>query len=142
MFKRIKNSITATTVAGFLLVMGLMLGSAPALASAQTATNNISSICSGVNGDLSGGSGTCDQSSSTSLNNVIKFALNLISIFVGITAVIMIIIGGFKYIVSGGDSGRITGAKDTILFAIIGLVVVALAQIIVHFVLSSLAPHV
>jgi hypothetical protein len=42
-----------------------------------------------------------------------------------------------KYITSGGDSGNITGAKNTILYAIIGLVVVALAQIVVRFVLAK-----
>jgi hypothetical protein len=52
-------------------------------------------------------------------------------------AVVMIIIGGLKYITSGGDSGNVTGAKNTILYAIIGLVIVALAQFIVRFVLSK-----
>jgi hypothetical protein len=48
----------------------------------------------------------------------------------------MIIVGGLKYITSGGDSGNVSGAKNTILYAIVGLVVVALAQIIVRFVLT------
>ncbi len=48
----------------------------------------------------------------------------------------MIIVGGLKYITSGGDSGNITSAKNTILYAIVGLIVVALAQIIVRFVLQ------
>jgi hypothetical protein len=49
----------------------------------------------------------------------------------------MIIWGGLKYITSGGDSGNVTGAKNTILYAIIGLIIVALAQFIVRFVLSK-----
>jgi hypothetical protein len=49
----------------------------------------------------------------------------------------MIIIGGLKYITSSGDSNNITSAKNTILYAIIGLVVVALAQFIVKFVLGK-----
>jgi hypothetical protein len=53
-----------------------------------------------------------------------------------VVAVIMIIVGGLKYITSGGDSGNITSAKNTILYAIVGLIVVALAQIIVRFVLE------
>jgi hypothetical protein len=56
---------------------------------------------------------------------------------VGIIAVLMIIIGGFKYITSGGESSNISGAKNTIIYAIIGLVIVALAQIIVHFVVNK-----
>jgi hypothetical protein len=49
----------------------------------------------------------------------------------------MIIIGGFRYITSGGKQESVTSAKNTILYAIIGLVIVALAQIIVRFVLSN-----
>jgi hypothetical protein len=49
----------------------------------------------------------------------------------------MILIGGFRYITSGGDSGNVSGAKNTILYAIVGLVIVALAQFIVRFVLSQ-----
>ena len=60
----------------------------------------------------------------------------MFSAIVGIIAVVMIIVGGIKYITSGGDSGNVTAAKNTILYAVIGLVVVALAQIIVKFVLG------
>jgi hypothetical protein len=52
-------------------------------------------------------------------------------------AVIMIIYGGFRYITSGGDSNRVGSAKNTLIYAIIGLIIVALAQLIVHFVLST-----
>jgi hypothetical protein len=70
------------------------------------------------------------------INATISLVINMFSIVVGVVAVIMIIIGGFKYITSGGDSGNVTGAKNTILYAVIGLVVVALAQFIVRFVLE------
>jgi len=56
---------------------------------------------------------------------------------VGIVSVIMIIYGGFKYISSGGDSGNVQSAKNTIIYAVIGLVVVAMAQFIVQFVLNK-----
>ncbi len=51
----------------------------------------------------------------------------------------MIIFGGVRYITSNGDSSNITTARNTIVFAIVGLVIVALAQIIVHFVLQRVA---
>jgi len=70
------------------------------------------------------------------LNGIIRLVINIFSLVVGVVAVIMIIIGGLKYITSGGDSGNVTSAKNTILYAIIGLVIVALAQFIVRFVLS------
>lgn len=78
------------------------------------------------------GAGATDR-----VNRIIRLIINIFSLIVGVIAVIMIIIGGLKYITSGGDSGNITGAKNTILYAIIGLVVVALSQIIVRFVLDK-----
>ncbi|MDQ3158536.1 MAG: pilin [bacterium] len=70
------------------------------------------------------------------VNSIIEDVINFFSLIVGVVSVIMIIIGGFKYITSGGESAGTQGAKNTILFAIVGLVVVALAQIIVRFVLN------
>ena len=76
-------------------------------------------------------------SAQRNLNNLIEDIINIFSIVVGIIAVIMIIYGGFKFITSGGDSGRVTSAKQTIIYAIIGLIIVALAQFIVKFILSK-----
>ena len=72
-----------------------------------------------------------------SVNNTVALVINIFSWIVGVISVIMIIWGGFKYITSGGDSNNVTAAKNTILYAIIGLVIVALAQVIVRFVIST-----
>ncbi len=74
---------------------------------------------------------------SPTVDNTLKTVVNIFSFIVGFAAVIMIIIGGFRYITSGGDSNATSGAKNTILYAIIGLVVVALAQVIVQFVINK-----
>lgn len=71
------------------------------------------------------------------LNTIITTIVNVFSLIVGVVAVIMIIVGGLKYITSGGDSGNVSGAKNTILYAIVGLIIVALAQFIVRFVLAK-----
>lgn len=71
------------------------------------------------------------------VNQIIADVINIFSLVVGVVSVIMIIVGGLKYITSGGDSGSVGGAKNTILYAIIGLVIVALAQVIVRFVLGQ-----
>jgi hypothetical protein len=71
------------------------------------------------------------------VNKMITTIINIFSVLVGIVSVIMIIWGGFKYVTSGGDSGNVTSAKNTIIYAVIGLVVVALAQFIVQFVLEK-----
>lgn len=73
------------------------------------------------------------------VNDTIALVINVFSLVVGVVAVIMIIIGGLRYIISGGDSGNVTSAKNTILYAIIGLVVVALSQFIVKFVLGKVS---
>lgn len=77
------------------------------------------------------------QAATKSLNTTIKNILNILSVIVGVVAVIMIIISGFRYVVSSGKQENVAGAKNTILYAIIGLIIVALAQIIVHFVLKE-----
>ena len=50
----------------------------------------------------------------------------------------MLLIGGIKYVISGGDSKKVTDAKNTILYAIIGLIVAFLSYAIVNFVISAL----
>lgn len=65
--------------------------------------------------------------------------VNLFSIIVGIVSVIMIIYAGFRYVTSGGESNSISSAKNTLIYAIIGLVIVVLAQLIVHYVLNTAA---
>jgi hypothetical protein len=72
------------------------------------------------------------------LAGVIKTIINVFSWIVGAVSVIMIIYGGFRYITSAGNDANVTAAKNTILYAIIGLVIVALAQIIVRFVMNQL----
>lgn len=94
------------------------------------------SVCSGTNGNLTGQQ-NCPNVGVSNFDKYVKFALNLLSIIVGIAAVIMIIIAGLKYVTSGGKDESVKSAKNTILYAIIGLVIVALAQIIVHFVLTE-----
>lgn len=78
-----------------------------------------------------------DVTATNRLNSIIRTVVNIFSLIVGVVAVIMIIVGGLKYITSGGDSGNVTGAKNTILYAVVGLIVVALAQFIVRFVLAK-----
>ena len=63
---------------------------------------------------------------------------NTILYIVGIVAVIMLIIGGIRYVVSGGDAKKVTDAKNTVLYAIIGLVICFLAFAIVNFVINAL----
>lgn len=110
----------------------------PAVASAQS--SDISNgLCAGTNLNTNQTNGcTVDQGAANQkINNILKTVINLFSLVVGVVSVIMIIIGGLKYITSGGEASNISGAKNTIIYAIVGLVIVALAQFIVHFVLGK-----
>ena len=62
---------------------------------------------------------------------------NVLLFIVGAIAVIMIVIGGLRYVISGGDSSQVQAAKNTILYAIIGIIVAILAYAAVNFVLDS-----
>jgi hypothetical protein len=85
------------------------------------------------------GASTCDPSPAPKkLSDTIATVINIISVFGGALAVVMIIIGGFRYITSGGSAEGTKGARQTIIYAIVGLVIIAVAQIIVHFVIHSL----
>lgn len=68
------------------------------------------------------------------LNTIISVALGLI----GFLAVVMIIYGGFQYVMSAGDSGKVKSAKNTILYGIVGLVVALLAYAIINFVINNI----
>lgn len=69
----------------------------------------------------------------TTITNVMLFVVGAIS-------VIMVVIGGLRYVISGGNSTNITTAKNTILYAVIGLVVAILAYAMINFVIGSLVP--
>lgn len=71
------------------------------------------------------------------LNIIIGNVINILLFIIGVVSVIMIIIGGINYTLSQGDSGKVKSAKDTILYAVIGLVVALLAYAIVNFVLGQ-----
>ena len=70
-----------------------------------------------------------------------KQVTNTILYIVGIIAVVMLIIGGVKYLLSGGDAKKVTDAKNTVLYAIIGLVISFFAYAIVNFVITSLPSY-
>jgi hypothetical protein len=62
---------------------------------------------------------------------------NTLLFIVGAISVIMIIIGGLRYITSGGNTANVTSAKNTVLYAVVGIVVSLFAYAIINFVLSS-----
>ncbi len=131
MIKQLKNIMLSFAVLGAFFAPALV----PAVVSAQLCEGGISECAgAGINATDPGNEGV---DATEKVNEIITLVINVFSYVVGFVAVVMIIVGGFKYITSGGDSGNVTSAKNTIMFAIVGLVIVALAQIIVKFVLQK-----
>lgn len=75
---------------------------------------------------------SCDDSA---VSNILATIVNILSIVIGALSVIVIMISAFKYITSGGDQNKVANAKGTLTYALVGLAVAALAQLLVHLVL-------
>lgn len=130
MIKKLKQIVVLPALLAMLLVPVFAVNTAGAQIQEH--------LCSGV--DLEGpAAGTCEdgETGTAGVQNVVTNIVNWLSWIVGIISVIMIIVGGFRYITSGGASDKVTSAKNTIIYAIIGLIIVALAQFIVRFVIGQ-----
>lgn len=126
--KTLRNIIITITA-----MLGIALLPFTFVSAASTSCSDaVSCIQSGSDGVNNSGSGSADE-----LPDRIKTIVNILLFLLGAIAVIMIIIGGIRYATSNGDAGSVKGAKDTILYAVIGLVVAILAYAIVNFVLGA-----
>ena len=99
-------------------VSALGEGGAPAGVNAARGDNTPTNL---INGDTS----------------IVKRGINIMLFGVGVLSVIMLIFGGFRYVISGGKKESVTNAKNTILYAIIGLLVAVFAYAIINFILGA-----
>lgn len=119
------------------VVAVLLWGFAPALVGAMPESAELfaASTSSKVNEGITAVGGT---TSGTELQGLIKNVIGVLLFIAGAVAVIMIIVGGIKYVTSNGDQAHIKSAKDTIMYSIIGLVAAILAFAIVGFVTANI----
>ncbi|MBP6041434.1 hypothetical protein KA529_00220 [Candidatus Saccharibacteria bacterium] len=102
--------------------------------------------CKKLTGGISGGvncaAGDSSIAGTTLLGKggIFEKVVNILLFIVGALSVIMLIVGGIRYVISAGDQNAVTGAKNTILYAIIGLVISFLAFAAVRFVVGALDP--
>ena len=134
-----------TLIAGLAVVVGVgmsILAPTPAFADCSTVTGaaNIAacSACEAQSGST-WSDGKCGGDNNTDLNSTIHTVINIMLFVIGILAVIMIIYGGIRYTISRGSEKEVEGAKNTIMYSIVGLVVAILAFAIVQWVFSSLS---
>lgn len=122
-----------TTIIAIVIAFGFAVVPTATYVGAATCSNPAECIKGGVKS--AGGSGQ-----TTDISKLLGTVVNVILYVLGAASVIMIVIGGFRYVVSQGDASAIKGAKDTILYAVVGLVVAILAYAIVNFVLNAFIP--
>ena len=133
------KNIIINSVKGLLLVPALafVLGFAT-IPLAQSAAAFDQSIGDGADSAQGKGQSDClfsgDDCSNTPIFQTIT---NVLLFIVGAVSVIMLIIGGIRYTISGGDSTAVTSAKNTILYAVVGIIVSLLAFALVNFVIGS-----
>lgn len=126
-----KKFILLSVVVSVFFVLGI--------SSIAHATDPFGEVCNMGTSDNS----VCQSKNTTNnpllgADGILTKVIQLMVMIAGIASVIMIMVGGFKYITSTGDSGKVSSAKDTVLYACIGLVITIFAQAIVSFVLRRL----
>ena len=128
--KKVKIVLASLVIAVATLTGNAFLYSAPV-----TAASPEQSACEGSGGSWKGT--TCTQGSRT-VAGTIKNIGNILVFLTAAISVVMIILGGVRYALSGGDQGAITSAKNTILYAIIGVIVAVAAYAVINFVLDNI----
>jgi NADH:ubiquinone oxidoreductase subunit 6 (subunit J) len=126
--KTVQKIFAVLGIAAVLFGGGAVLVSQPVFA----ATSTKQEVCEAI-----GSEADCSGNKGGNLTGIIKTIVNILSVLVGVVAIIMIIWAGFKYVTSGGDSNKVTSAKNALIYALIGLIIVALAQLMVRFVLAE-----
>jgi cytochrome bd-type quinol oxidase subunit 2 len=117
-----------------LFALVLAFGLQPGLVNAQFDAAK-QQACQGLDFDEDG-NGSCDQDNASTVDNTVAAVINIASLVGGVIAVIVVIVGGIKYVTSQGDSQSTASAKNTVIYAVVGLIIIALAQVIVRFVVN------
>ena|ERR1700679_201070 len=134
--KRIINLIT-TTMVGVLILGGGVIA-VPANVAAAPTSASASAACAGLNqldDTTCGASG--NNSGQAKVGSLASNIVNILSYAAGLIAIIMIIVSGIRFVTSGGDAGKVAGARTALVYALIGVAVAALAKLFVHFVLNQ-----
>ena len=123
----------------------LALSFAPTMAHAADGVGTCTDTNPGTSSDPLASGAQCGSSTSNAtdlfgVNGIFNQAANVLIFLIGAVSVLVLIYGGFQYVTSTGDKSRVENAKNTILYAIIGIVVAILAYAIVSFVIGAFAP--
>ena len=120
-----------------MVMLGVMVSPLATQAQTGSVSEAANLACQGAGGSPGANGQSCSSADNKNLGGIIKAVVNILIFIVGVVAVIMLIIGGFRYVLSGGDSAGVEGAKNTILYAIIGVIVAIMAYAVVNFVITN-----
>jgi hypothetical protein len=87
---------------------------------------------------ITDGAGKVDTGSKKTVPQIIKQVTEILLFILGAVAVIMIVVGGFKFVTSGGSPEQVKSAKNTIMYSVVGIIVAIVAWGIVDFVVKQL----
>jgi hypothetical protein len=125
------------TLQSLLLVPVLALGVSMAAPVLQPAANVYAQDDLSLGGGADSAQGEDQAEDLFGESGIFRTITNVLLFIIGAISVIMLIIGGVRYVVSGGDQSAVTAAKNTILYAVVGIVVAILAYALVNFVITS-----
>lgn len=118
------------------LVAGLALSVGLSVYETNIVSAQANLACDGLSPTTAGGSCAAKNATEPNVGNTLSTVINLMSAVAGIISVIMIIIAGVKFMTSQGDAGKVASARSTVIYAVIGLVIVVVSQGFVFFVLD------
>lgn len=124
--------ITLTLILGLVGLSGISYAASPAPPPTQSSTNQ---ACQGLS--QLGGVNCSSKSGKTAVGNLAQTVVSILAKIVGIVSVAMIIFAGFRYVTAGGDSNSINSARNTLIYAIVGLAIAVIAQLIASDVLNT-----
>jgi succinate dehydrogenase/fumarate reductase cytochrome b subunit len=82
--------------------------------------------------------GISNETGTDGITNAIVKVVETVLDFILLIAVVYVIVAGIRLIVSGGDEGQKDSAKKTIIYVIVGIIIILLARVIVSFVAGVL----
>jgi hypothetical protein len=103
------------------------------VANAQTAASQ--ALCEGAD-DGSANVSCTDDTSGDTVSEIVRVAIRIFQAIIGVISLFVMLTGGLNYITSGGDSAKTKSARERIMYAVIGLVIVGIAEILVQFALN------
>ena len=133
--KKLKAILVSLPVTS--LVFGGVLLATVATTVLQSQSVFAQGVGEGIRGGASTARGNNQPDNLEGKEGIFKKVTDVLLFLAGAVAVIVLIIGGIRYVISSGDSGQVQSAKNTILYAVVGLVVVIMAYAIVNFVINQ-----